>query len=54
MSARKKFRFEVTKQHFGEDGFRNTFKALSGNILFQNKSWSLKKYQESSKKVVDE
>ena len=37
-----KVQFEVTKQHFGEDGFRNAFKASSGNILFQNKSWSLR------------
>ena len=46
--------FEVTKQHFGEGGFKRTFKASSGNILFQNKSWVLKKYHESSKKIVDE
>ena len=46
--------FEVTKQHFGEGGFKRTCKASSGNILFQNKSWVLKKYHESSKKIVDE
>ena len=49
-----KVQFEVIKQHFGKDGFRNPFKAWSDNILFQNKSWSLKKYQESLKKIVDE
>ena len=46
--------FEVAKQHFGEGGFRRPFKALSGNILYQNKSRVLKKSHESSKKIVDE
>ena len=55
MSVRKngEVQFEITKQHFGEEGFRRAFKALSDNMLFQNKSWVLKKYHESSKKVLD-
>ena len=46
--------FEVTKQHFGEGGFRKAFETSSDNILFQNKSWVLKKYHESSKRIADE
>ena len=30
--------FQVTKQYFGEGGFRRACKASSVNILFQNKS----------------
>ena len=46
--------FEVTNQHFAENGFGRAFKDLSDNILFQNKSWFLRKYHESSKRNFDE
>ena len=39
---------EVTKHHFEEGGFRRTYKASSDNILFQNKSWVLKKLENDA------
>lgn len=45
--------FEVIKQFFG-GVLRRAFNSSSDNIIFQNKSWVLKKYHDSSKNIFDE